>query len=552
MPRSQFIYSLRTKWKLIDAKITEENVIVWADNKNNNNNNNNAQQQQPSSSSASSAISAHNVINSNDIKADKIAKTIERIRNSRQEMESNREGIVIDQIIFRQEVGGGGGGGGGSNNNNNNNDHGGVVLRVGELATQQVSICNNSSTRDVHCIIKDSVARQRGIHIDRAADEDADNKDKDVVLYAHSEESITVSYTPKTFGIEKSIIVFEFTSAAEDDDDDYDDGDVKQFTITRYITIRSGDPDDYDIIKPTSPYVKKQRVRGDGNKFANPMKATTTTTTTIASSSSTAAAKSDMQPFRFNLGKYPIPNTLLRMDRNAVKEVMDLMYRGGGGWSGGVRGGTKKDDIDYSSSSLLTMENYSKCMHYLLWLEEVQMEKDITSYDLESALLRRDGRRFYTLRVPGLAESRPSVLKGDRIIISVGGRGKFEGIVQRTTNEDAIIQFAPSFHRVFIDGLRVDVRFTFSRTSLRTSHQALFAVNEHKHLFHKMLFPETLNVEDNPPMTPLNLRVIRSSQLKFYNRTLNREQESAVVGILQSIARPAPYLIYGPPVSKNV
>jgi len=205
----------------------------------------------------------------------------------------------------------------------------------------------------------------------------------------------------------------------------------------------------------------------------------------------------------------------------------------------------EEEDLDYSS--LLTIENYSNCMKYLLWFEELQMKKDITTYDLENALLRRDGRRYYTLRVPGLAENRPSVLKGDKIIISVSGRGEFEGVVQRTTNEDAIIEFNPSFHRVFIDGLRVDVRFTFSRTTLRTSHQALAAANERKDLFHKILFPQALNMETNPPMTPLNLRVIRSSQLTFYNRTLNQEQESAVVGILQSIARPAPYLIYGPP-----
>ena len=211
--------------------------------------------------------------------------------------------------------------------------------------------------------------------------------------------------------------------------------------------------------------------------------------------------------------------------------------------------GVRREDIDYSS--LLTITNYSDCMKYLLWFEELQMQKDITTYDLENALLRRDGRRYYTLRVPGLAENRPSVLKGDRIIISVSGRGKFEGVVQRTTNEDAIIEFAPSFYRVFIDGLRVDVRFTFSRTTLRTSHQALAAVKERKDLFHKILFPEMLNMENNPPMTPLNLRVIRSSQLTYYNRTLNQEQESAVVGILQSMARPAPYPIYGPPVSNN-
>lgn len=507
MPRSQFIYSLRTRWKLIDAKIAEENVIVWAD--------------KASAAALLPPPSVEEECVGRNTREEKIAKTIERIRNSRLEMESNRDGITIDQIVLFGQ--------GGSRNNEQG------IVRIGELASQTVSICNDSSV-DVHCWIKDNVARQRGIRVEG---------EKEFVLLAHSSEMITVSFTPKTFGVEKSIIVFEFTSVANEDDYyQYDDDDygptiasVKRFTITRYITIRSGDPDDYDIIKATSPYVKKRQQRGDGNKFANPMKAT-------------PSMNSNTSPFRFNLGKYSIPSTLLTKDTDTVKKIMDLLYNRGGGKSGDYFRGRTEEDIDYSS--LLTMENYSECMHHLLWLEELQMQRDITSYDLENALLRRDSRRCYTLRVPGLAENRPSVLKGDRIIISVSGKGKFEGIVQRTTNEDAIIEFAPSFHRVFIDGLRVDVRFTFSRTTLRTSHQALFAVNERKDLFDKILFPEMLNMDDNPPMTPLNLRIIRSSQLKFYNRTLNQEQESAVVGILQSIARPAPYLIYGPPVSKDV
>lgn len=62
-----------------------------------------------------------------------------------------------------------------------------------------------------------------------------------------------------------------------------------------------------------------------------------------------------------------------------------------------------------------------------------------------------------------------------------------------------------------------------------------------------ILFPQLLDIDENPPLTPLNTRIIRPTQLKFYNRTLNKEQQTAVVGVVQSVARPAPYLIYGPP-----
>lgn len=168
---------------------------------------------------------------------------------------------------------------------------------------------------------------------------------------------------------------------------------------------------------------------------------------------------------------------------------------------------------------------------------------DIKSYDLNNTEMLREGQRYYKLLVPGLAENRPSVLKGDKILINAAGR-KFEGVVHRTTQEYAIMDLPVSFTRMYINGLRVDVRFTFSRTNLRTSHQAL----EHVHaLQRRMIFPQPLEMQFNPPLTPLNTRIIRPSQLNFYNRDLNQEQQSAVVGIVQSVARPAPYLIYGPP-----
>lgn len=174
---------------------------------------------------------------------------------------------------------------------------------------------------------------------------------------------------------------------------------------------------------------------------------------------------------------------------------------------------------------------------------------DIKTYDLTNAPLLREGRIYFKLYIPGLAENRPSVLKGDKMLIHVRGGSKFEGLVHRTTQEYAIMNLPNSFARVYIDGLRVDVRFTFSRTTLRTSHQALMVMDEQEENspLCKMIFPQVLDINENPPLTPLNTRVIRAPQLKFYNRTLNNEQQTAVVGIVQSVARPAPYLIYGPP-----
>lgn len=507
--RAAIIYSLRTKWKLIEGMVAGENVIVWKENV-------------ASDRVDHCAVGIRANINNDSSmpatgssKADRIAQTIERIRNSRQEMECNRCGIVIDPITF-----------GGETTQEN-------VLPLGQLSTQIIFICN-TSTNDVHCIIKDQVAKQYGIHV---------YGDKDFILKTNEKMSIRVEHNPKRVGIVKSLLVFEFTSIDYDEYDEYygeedDYGGSQLFVITRYITIRAANTVDYSMIKPTSSYVKKRVRKEEKNKFNNPTKAP-------------SGVGGKKKKFRYHLGRYNIPDTLCNMNAVTKEEVMDKMYKKGESNGNSSIRNDEERMADYSS--LLTMKNYAQCMSHLLWWEELQMKTDIMSYDIKYALLRRDvNGRYYTLRVPGLAENRPSVLKGDRIVISVhNGLDKFEGIVQRTTNEDAVIEFHPSFNRIFIDGLNVDVRFTFSRTTLRTSHQALMAVNNDKELFSKILFPTMLDMEDNCPLPPLNRRTLRSTQLTFYNRNLNQEQQSAVVGAIQSIARPAPYLIYGPPVSNS-
>ena len=61
----------------------------------------------------------------------------------------------------------------------------------------------------------------------------------------------------------------------------------------------------------------------------------------------------------------------------------------------------------------LTMANYTAKFQALLHVEELQMEIDIRQYDMKAAQLRRcDNPRLLALTVPGLAESRPSLLRG--------------------------------------------------------------------------------------------------------------------------------------------
>jgi len=65
----------------------------------------------------------------------------------------------------------------------------------------------------------------------------------------------------------------------------------------------------------------------------------------------------------------------------------------------------------------LSFETYKEHFHALLYLEEVAQTLDFQQYNMESAIMRQCGH-YLVLQVPGLAEKRPSLLVGDRAIVS--------------------------------------------------------------------------------------------------------------------------------------
>lgn len=68
----------------------------------------------------------------------------------------------------------------------------------------------------------------------------------------------------------------------------------------------------------------------------------------------------------------------------------------------------------------LNTSNYTDRFHMLLYLEEIHDVLNMRNYDLERVCFRvaGPGGEFLALEVPGLAERRPSLLQGDRVIAS--------------------------------------------------------------------------------------------------------------------------------------
>ncbi|KYO27871.1 helicase MOV-10 [Alligator mississippiensis] len=194
----------------------------------------------------------------------------------------------------------------------------------------------------------------------------------------------------------------------------------------------------------------------------------------------------------------------------------------------------------------LQFGNYMEKFQLLLHLEEVQMEVDIRRYDLQNTPMVHDSdnKRLLVLKVPGVAENRPSVLRGDHLFATLsserGRRGlvQYKGYVHRVELERVKLGFSKGLLDCFVNNLLFDVTFTFNRLPLRVQHRAVQLAT--KQDLKDVLFPSF-----SAEMSFLQ----DGAQLRLFDRSLesNKEQCEAVRGIVSGLSRPAPYLIFGPP-----
>ncbi|XP_069004395.1 putative helicase mov-10-B.1 [Embiotoca jacksoni] len=194
-------------------------------------------------------------------------------------------------------------------------------------------------------------------------------------------------------------------------------------------------------------------------------------------------------------------------------------------------------------SCALKMNNYSDRFHLLLHLEEIQMEVDIRKYDLHNQTMTPDqsNRKLLILRVPGVAENRPSVLRGDCLRASKSEDTSqpltvYTGYVHRVELESVKLGFSKQLLKTFISNMKFNVEFTINRFPLKLQHRAVHLAANHE--LGEVLFPSGAAVT-NVPMPELSLC---NRQLKN-----NPEQQAAVQCIVAGSSKPAPHLVFGPP-----
>eukprot|EP00026_Physarum_polycephalum_P000193 Phypoly_transcript_00193.p1 GENE.Phypoly_transcript_00193~~Phypoly_transcript_00193.p1 ORF type:complete len:940 (+),score=127.19 Phypoly_transcript_00193:1526-4345(+) len=188
---------------------------------------------------------------------------------------------------------------------------------------------------------------------------------------------------------------------------------------------------------------------------------------------------------------------------------------------------------------VLGTANYITYFSTLLHIEEIQMEVDIRQYDMTSQVTKY--MQHYILKVPGLAENRPSVLKGDSVFLKFGGT-EYEGVVHVVNLENVSLRFSKRFDPVFNPAQKYDVRFSFKRVPLRRMHEAVHQTGSQRDypINPPILFPAD-NMADVAPILAL------ANGLNPINRSLNQQQLRAVAAIMIGSSGPSPYIVFGPP-----
>ncbi|XP_043352047.1 RNA helicase Mov10l1 isoform X2 [Dermochelys coriacea] len=282
------------------------------------------------------------------------------------------------------------------------------------------------------------------------------------------------------------------------------------------------------------------------------------------------------------LPHYPIPDRL----RKCVEQKLDILT------------------FQPLLAERLNLSNYKANLSTLLWLEEIHAEMEIKEFSMTGIILKKNGN-FLVLEVPGLAEGRPSLYAGDKVILKSQDYSEhiieYIAYVTEIHDEDVTLRLNPEFEQAY-NSEPMDVEFAFNRT---TSRRCQFAVEQGIYLGEKVLFPNTLVLqspqvvktwnnmgcctvaadheqytkkkdkkkkmqnEQTKCMVPKKRNIVamprmvtvatQTSKLingimtpeqrdcEFFNPVLNKHQKLAVKRILSGECRPTPYVLFGPP-----
>ncbi|TEB29940.1 P-loop containing nucleoside triphosphate hydrolase protein, partial [Coprinellus micaceus] len=270
----------------------------------------------------------------------------------------------------------------------------------------------------------------------------------------------------------------------------------KRFAITRPLRVIVGNETDHEALKPTSPYVDPR--------------------------SRNRASRHEPSKVGVVLGVPPPSLHAVKYGPVSLKQQIDDIQR-------------------MFLPPDLTSVTYARHFKHLLWIEEYRMASDIQRYDMSDTTLNKQNV-FYYLAIPGLAEKRPSVLVGDRILFqrqNMPTSKWYEGHVHVVRQREVGLCFHTSFTAVgWSKTQKYNVCFQLNRIVLRRQHEALDSPFNQERVF----FPTPQHIGKAGPQAS-------TRRIAFCNPLIgaNPRQAEAVKEIASLKPGSVPFIVFGPP-----
>ncbi|OXU23365.1 hypothetical protein TSAR_012472 [Trichomalopsis sarcophagae] len=237
-------------------------------------------------------------------------------------------------------------------------------------------------------------------------------------------------------------------------------------------------------------------------------------------------------PTAVSLPTFPIPKDLIPVVMRDLKPFDGITEKG-------TQFLRVLEKIKNAKEIELTEKNYLQIFKIMLYVEEIQNNKDMRRYDQEGKNIERISKnsKIFRIYVDGLMEERPSVRPNDTVEIrDSASKVLYLLTVTNVMNDHLIANAGERFCQEFSPEKSYHVRFKFQNYSLRCCHYAItlmkmYELTPHFFPFKRLTF--------NKP----------SSNEYWFNKTIesNPEQRQAVLNIACKASYPAPYILYGPP-----
>jgi hypothetical protein len=158
--------------------------------------------------------------------------------------------------------------------------------------------------------------------------------------------------------------------------------------------------------------------------------------------------------------------------------------------------------------------------HLCLYAEEIQFRNELDEFRMENVTVRRIAGSKIIIIVPGLAESRPSLLVGDKISIEFHYVQHY-GYIWEIHELEIVVSISDKLYRKLNDNTPVNVNFELNELPFKLMHQGINRIQRSTwtNLIHPLY---ELRVSDS------GIRVDQQ-----FNTELNVEQMVAVKSIVE-------------------